>query len=139
MTVRFLLDSNVLSEPSRPLPNAQVLRQLNRYRSQLGVASVVVHEMLYGCWRLAPSRRRESLWQYIQDSVLTLPVFDYGLDTARWHAQERVRLTQIGRTPAFADGQIASIAYYHGLVLVTNNVTDFQDFEGLRIENWFEE
>ena len=137
MTVRFLLDSNILSEPSRPIPNAQVLHQLNLYRSEVGVASVVIHEMLYGCWRLLESKRKEFLWQYIQDSVLSLPVFDYNLNAARWHAQERVRLTQIGKTPAFADGQIASIAYCSNLILVTNNMTDFQDFEGLALENWF--
>lgn len=137
MTVRFLLDSNILSEPSRPMPNAQVLNRLNLHRSEVGVASVVIHEILYGCWRLPTSRRKDSLWQYIQDSVLPLPVFDYDLKAAQWHAQQRARLTKIGKTPAFADGQIASIAYCHELVLVTNNVSDFQDFEGLVVENWF--
>jgi tRNA(fMet)-specific endonuclease VapC len=138
MRIRFLLDSNILSEPRRPLPNAQVLQQLNQHRAAVGVASVVVHEMLYGCWRLPPSRRRDSLWQYIQDSVLTLPVFNYDRAAARWHAAERARLHQMGQIPAFADGQIASIAACHSLILVTNNVADFQDFEGLTIENWFE-
>lgn len=66
-----------------------------------------------------------------------MPIFSYDLTAARWHAEERARLTKIGRTPAFADGQIASIAYCQGLVLVTNNVSDFQDFEGLMLENWF--
>jgi tRNA(fMet)-specific endonuclease VapC len=138
LRIRFLLDSNILSEPSRSQPNPQVLQQLDLHRSAVGVASVVVHEMLYGCWRLPPSLRRDSLWRYIQDSVLNLPVFNYDRGAARWHAAERARLNQMGRTPAFADGQIASIAASHGLVLVTNNVSDFQDFEGLAIENWFE-
>lgn len=137
MTLKFLLDTNVLSEPSRPIPNAQVLTQLNRHRSHIGIASIVVHEMLYGCWRLPSSRRKESLWQYIQDSVLTLPILTYDLKAAQWHAQERARLANIGKTPAFVDGQIASIAFCNQLVLVTNNESDFQDFQDLVIENWF--
>lgn len=137
MTIRFLLDSNIISEPSRPIPNTQVLDQLNLYRSEVGVASVVVHEILYGCWRLPPSKRKDALWKYIEDSVLDLPVFDYDLNAAKWHAQERVRLSKIGKTPAFIDGQIASIASGNDLILVTNNVADFQDFQGLVIENWF--
>jgi tRNA(fMet)-specific endonuclease VapC len=137
MTIRFLLDSNIISEPSRPIPNSQVLRQMDLHRGEIAVASVVVHEILYGCWRLPPSRRRESLWQYIQNSVLGLTVFNYDLEAAQWHAEERARLSKTGKTPAFADGQIASIAYCHGLVLVTNNISDFQDFEGLMLENWF--
>lgn len=137
MTIRFLLDSNILSEPSRPMPNTQVLHQLNRHRFEVGVASVVVHELLYGCWRLPESRRKDFLWQYIQDAVLSLPIFDYDLKAAQWHAQERARLSKIGKTPGFVDGQIASIAFCNNLTLVTNNVVDFQDFEGLMIENWF--
>ncbi|MFN9559912.1 MAG: type II toxin-antitoxin system VapC family toxin [Dolichospermum sp.] len=137
MTVRFLLDSNIISEPSRPIPNTQVLDQLNRYRSEVAVASLVVHEILYGCWRLPASKRKDSLWKYIKDSVLDLPVFDYDLKAAKWHAQERARLSKIGKIPAFIDGQIASIALCNDLILVTNNMADFQDFEDLIIENWF--
>lgn len=43
----------------------------------------------------------------------------------------------MGKIPAFGDSQIASIAFTNDLVLVTNNVSDFQDFDGLKIENWF--
>jgi tRNA(fMet)-specific endonuclease VapC len=70
--------------------------------------------------------------------VLSLPVFDYGIAVAKWHATERVRLSKIGKPPAFADGQIASTAFVNGLILVTNNVKDFQIFEDLVIQNWFE-
>lgn len=139
MTIRFLLDSNILSELHRPMPNVRVLQKLDHYRNEVSVASLVAHEMIYGCWRLPPSRRRDALWEYIQNSVLSLPIFSYDLAAARWHAQERARLVPIGRTPAFADGQIASIAHSNGLILVTNNVSDFQAFEGLMLENWFVE
>ncbi|MGB3512606.1 MAG: hypothetical protein WBA93_25985 [Microcoleaceae cyanobacterium] len=44
----------------------------------------------------------------------------------------------MGKSPAFADGQVASIAFTNNLVLVTNNVSDFQDFDGLKIENLFD-
>ncbi|MDJ0634050.1 MAG: hypothetical protein QNJ34_12745 [Xenococcaceae cyanobacterium MO_188.B29] len=44
----------------------------------------------------------------------------------------------MGKTPAFVDGQIAAIAYTNQLILVANNVSDFQDFQGLQIENWFQ-
>jgi tRNA(fMet)-specific endonuclease VapC len=137
MSLRFLLDTNILSEPARPIPNANVLHQLDIYKSEVAVASVVVHELLHGCLRLPESRRREYLRNYIYESVLNLPVFDYDLKAAQWHAQERVRLSQIGKTPAFVDGQIASIAYSNNLILVTNNVSDFEFFNGLSIENWF--
>jgi tRNA(fMet)-specific endonuclease VapC len=137
MSLRFLLDTNILSEPARPIPNANVLQQLDIHKSEVAVSSVVVHELLHGCLRLPESKRREYLRNYIYESVINLPVFDYDLKAAQWHAQERVRLSQIGKTPAFVDGQIASIAYSNNLILVTNNVSDFEFFNGLSVENWF--
>lgn len=42
----------------------------------------------------------------------------------------------MGLTPPFLDGQIAAIAYVHDLVLVTSNVSDFQNFEGVDVVDW---
>ena len=137
MTIKFLLDSNIISEPSRPQPNTNVLNKLSLYRGEVAVGSIVVHEILYGCLRLPQSKRRDYLWGYIQESVLNLPIFDYDLKSAQYHAQERARLSKMGKTPAFADGQIAAIAFCNDLVVVTNNVSDFEDFNGLKVENWF--
>ncbi len=117
MSLKYLLDTNILSEPARPIPNANVLHKLDIHKSE-----VVVHELLHGCLRLPESKRRESLWNYIHESILNLPVLDYDLNAAQWHAQERARLSKIGKTPAFVDSQIASIAYCNNLILVTNNV-----------------
>lgn len=86
---------------------------------------------------LPESKRKAQLWDYIQDSILILPVLAYDLKAAEYHAQERARLVKIGLTPAFIDGQIASIAVRNNLILVTNNVADFNYFDGLVIENWF--
>jgi tRNA(fMet)-specific endonuclease VapC len=36
------------------------------------------------------------------------------------------------------DGQIAAIAKVNGLILVTRNISDYQEFLDLRIENWFD-
>jgi tRNA(fMet)-specific endonuclease VapC len=58
-------------------------------------------------------------------------------DAAEWHAQERARLSLIGKTPPFVDGQIAAIAKVNDLIIVTANISDYQAFSGLMIENWF--
>lgn len=137
MSFQYLLDTNTLSEPTKLILNENVLHKLYIYQSEVATASIVIHELVYGCWRLPESRRRDTLWDYIHGSVLSLPVFSYDRYAAQWHAQERARLTKAGKTPTFADGQIASIAHSNNLILVTNNVADFQFFEDLRIENWF--
>ena len=137
VSLRYLLDTNVISEGTKPAPNQAVVQKLIQHQEEVATASVVLHELLYGCLRLPESKRRRSLLDYVNQVPLTMPVLDYDLQAAQWHATERARLVKIGRTPAFFDGQIASIAHCHRLTLVTNNVADFQDFEYLTLENWF--
>jgi tRNA(fMet)-specific endonuclease VapC len=139
MTLRFLLDTNILSEPLRPQPNSDVLQKLRQHRQVISTASVVIHEILFGCYRLPQdSRKRRDIEGYINQSVRSqIPIFGYDLDAAIWFARERARLTSMGKTPAYADGQIAAIAQVNNLTLVTNNVSDYADFADLKLENWF--
>ncbi len=51
-------------------------------------------------------------------------------------AKERARLSNLGLTPSFVDGQIAAVAATNELILVTANTIDFADFQDLQIENW---
>lgn len=137
MSVKYLLDTNIISEATRQSPNVNVVLKLTEHQRETATGSVVMHELLSGCLRLAESQKRRFLLEYINQIPLKMPILNYDLQSAQWHAQERARLSRIGKTPAFVDGQIASIAYCNNLVLVTNNISDFQFFDGLRIENWF--
>ena len=133
----YLLDTNAISEPLRPSPNANLLSRIEENEGRLAIASVVWHELLYGCWRLPESRRSEAIKRYLIEVVLeTLPILPYDVRAAQWHSAERVRLVRAGRPPSLADGQIAAIAAVHGLTLVTANTADFADFEGLEMTNW---
>ncbi|AVH66150.1 VapC toxin family PIN domain ribonuclease [Nostoc sp. 'Peltigera membranacea cyanobiont' 213] len=138
MSLNYLLDTNILSEAKRPHPNEKVMEKLRLYRQETATAILVIHEMLYGCLRLPISKKRQDIEDYINNVILAeIPLFDYDLKSAQYHAQERARLSKIGKNPGFIDGQIASIAVKNNLILVTNNVADFQDFDGINIENWF--
>lgn len=137
MTLRYLLDTNVISEPLRPTPHAAVLSRLQQYDGTLAIAAVVWHELLFGSARLAPSARRTAIEGYLQQVVAaTLPILPYDTRAAAWHAQERARLTATGRTPPFADGQIAAVAQTNQLILVTFNTADYADFASLVVEDW---
>jgi tRNA(fMet)-specific endonuclease VapC len=67
-----------------------------------------------------------------------MPVLPYDAAASEYHAIERARLERIGRTPSFADGQIAAIAHTNDLILVTINLNDFGGFQDLRVESWQE-
>ena len=133
---RFLLDTNILSEPLRPNPAPSVLGKLERHEDEVATASLVWHELWFGCRRLPPSRKRARLEEYlVQLEATPMPILGYDKAAAEWHAVERARLASIGRTPSFADGQIAAIAKVNDLVLVTANRADFEAFADLRIED----
>lgn len=137
MSLLYLLDTNVVSEPTRSSPRERVVQRINRYEGQIAIASVVWHELLYGLELLPRSHRRDRLESYLNDDVLPkMPILNYDTAAAEWHARERVRLTARGQTPKFTDGQIAAVAAVNGLTLVTFNVADFERFEGLRVESW---
>jgi tRNA(fMet)-specific endonuclease VapC len=140
VSIVFLLDTNAISEPLRPSPNPILMRRIQENEGQVAIASVVWHELLYGCWRLPESKRRQTIEQYLFDVVrTTVPILPYDSQAAHWHAGERARLTRLGRPPPFADGQIAAIAAAQGLRLVTANTADFAKFEGLDVINWLNE
>ncbi len=48
-----------------------------------------------------------------------------------------MRLRRHRKNTPFVDGQIAAIAKVNDLIIVTANVSDYQTFSGLTIENWF--
>jgi tRNA(fMet)-specific endonuclease VapC len=137
VTLRYLLDTNVLSEPLRVTPDEAVLEALRAHEGESATAAPVWHELLFGSQRLPRSRRRTLIERYFREVLAsTLPVLPYDRKAAAWHAMERARLSKRGRTPPFVDGQIAAIAATNDLVLVTANPADFRRFRDLRVEDW---
>jgi tRNA(fMet)-specific endonuclease VapC len=135
--VKYLLDTDGLSEPLRPTPNQGFLKRFRTNEAKLGLAAVTLHEALYGIERLPDGKRKEGLRSYMRDVVQKMSVLPYDAKAAEWHARERARLDAAGRPMPYADGQIAAVAAVHGLTLVTANARDFRHVEGVRVENWF--
>ena len=137
MTLRYLLDTNILAEPLRPQPNDRILYYLKLHQDEIAIASVVWHEMWFGCYRLPLSVKRSVIETYLTQVVApAIPILPYGQEPPRWHATERARLTAIGKTPPFADGMIAAIAKTNSLILVTINLDDFGGFQELKLTSW---
>jgi len=137
VTARFLLDTNVLSEPLRPRPDPQVVARLEANRGQLATAAMVAHELLFGWEKLPPSRKKEAIGAYLEGLLAsTMPILPYDLEAARWHARERARLERLGRPVSYRDSQIGAVARTRGLILVTANVGHFSPLSELEVEDW---
>jgi tRNA(fMet)-specific endonuclease VapC len=135
--MKYLLDTNVLSECVKTTPNESVLHNLKKHEHEMVTAAPVWHELQYGCRRLPRSRKRKIIDAFLNDVVrYNMVILPYDDRAAEWHAGERARLSSNGKTPPFVDGQIAAIAKVNGLILVSRSVEDYEPFSGLETENW---
>jgi tRNA(fMet)-specific endonuclease VapC len=137
VTVRFLLDTDIVSAPVAMQPNDEILRRLEQVGHECAIGAPVWHELHFGVRRLSSGKRRNALTSYLEDVVgATLPILPYGEAAAAWHARERARLEKKGTPAPYVDGQIASIAHTNGLVLVTGNPRHYANYEDLTVEDW---
>jgi tRNA(fMet)-specific endonuclease VapC len=135
--VSWLLDTNVLSEATRPAPDAGVKAALTRHAGELAIATPVWHELRFGWLRMPEGKRRDAIERYLTDVVGSLPMLPYDAAAARIHAEIRADREEAGVALPFVDGQIAAITIAHGLTLVTRNQKDFVSVPGLRTTNWW--
>jgi tRNA(fMet)-specific endonuclease VapC len=136
--LKYLLDTNVLSEPLKARPDPRVERRLRQHSGELATSTVVWHELWFGASRLPESRARTVIEAYLREVVgVTVEILSCDQNAAAWHAAERARLERQGKRPPFVDGLIAATAVSHDLILVTRNRRDFAGFQDLRVQDWF--
>ncbi len=134
--MKYLLDTNVLSEAVKTTPDKSVVKMFERHQHEMVTAAPVWHELQFGCHRLPRSRKREVIDSFLDIVKRTMLILPYDDRAAEWHAKERARLLSKGLTPSFVDGQIAAVAKVNELILVTRNINDFRLFSRLEFENW---
>lgn len=136
MALRFLLDTNVVSELTKPAPNASVTHNLARYEADCAIGAPTLEELHFGCARLPPGARQDWLHRWITGLATRIEVLPYDQTAAAWLGPERARLAALGRPASRADGEIAAMAVTRGLLLVTRNVKDFDAFATLVVQDW---
>lgn len=136
MALRYLLDTNVVSEWVKPQPDERVLTRLQRDHAACAIAAPTLQELAFGLARLPPSRRRDQLEFWLTGLAERLPVLGFDARAAWWLGVERARLANIGRTLPYVDGEIAAVAVTQGLCLVTRNLRDFEAVDELQRECW---
>ncbi|NJM54997.1 MAG: hypothetical protein HC841_02905 [Verrucomicrobiae bacterium] len=92
--MKYLVDANVLSEPTKPAPDAAVLDWLRDHERELTVSPIILGELEYGILILPASRRRTRLEQWFAAGVQRMRVLDLmppPLPSGRgcWHGSRR--------------------------------------------------
>ena len=135
---RWLLDTNVLAEPLRPVPAPAVLRRLRNHQGELAIPVTVWQELHFGWLRMPPGQRRERVGDYLRTTVARLPVLALDATAARLQAELRWHAEQAGRPMSYPDSAIAAVAVAHAATLVTRNVRDFENRPGVVCTDWFQ-
>lgn len=136
----IILDTNVVSEPLKPVPAPAVLSWLDAQSPQtLCLTSVTLAELLAGIAALPAGKRRRQLSSALTEKIL--PLFEgrvLAFDTSAAHAFAAVQTgaTAAGNPISFADGAIAAIATTHGFALATRNLRDFKGSGVTVIDPW---
>lgn len=126
-SVQVLVDTNVISELMRPIPDLAVVEFLNEHLHPF-LSVISLHELHYGsqCHRDPIRRRKLNAWtasirKDFKDRLLSIgPEIAEKADQLR--ADDRLR----GRVLHLDDALIAATALHHGLTLATRNVRDFE-------------
>jgi predicted nucleic acid-binding protein len=137
LSLKFLLDTNVVSEMTKASPNLGVEERMRVHDLSCAICAPTIEELAFGIARLPASRKSDLLKWWLDGVVARFTLLPYDPRCALWLGRERARLTGNGRIAPRADGEIASVAVVNDLVLVTRNTADFQNFTDLKMENWF--
>jgi predicted nucleic acid-binding protein len=131
----IILDTNVVSEPLKPLPKPNVLDWLNAQNPEtLYLTTVTIAELLAGVEVMPAGRRRKKLDQALNAQMMPLfegRILSFDQQAAQVFAQINASAQAAGNPISFADCAIAAIASARGFMLATRNV---RDFKGTNIE-----
>ena len=133
--MKYLLDSNVCVDYLTgrfPLVKSRIQ---NLKPEDLCISAVVLAELRYGADKSAKARRNHELLKVFTDEI---PCRDFDTAAATAYGKVRVSLEKKGKPIGPNDMLIAAHALSLGLVLVTDNVAEFNRVEGLKLENWRE-
>lgn len=137
----IVLDTNVISEPSKLKPDAGVTEWVNRQApSSLFLTAISVAELKAGVVLLPEGRRKENLKQILDGllaSVVT-PVLPFDREAALAYAAVVAHAKAKRYTLSIADAQIAAIAKVHGFAVATRDVQPFLA-AGVRVINPWED
>jgi predicted nucleic acid-binding protein len=135
--MNYLVDANVLSEPTKQAADSRVVAWLNANESNLIVDSIIIGELRIGIVALPRGRKRNRLEQWYETVVETIDCIAWDVTISRRWAALVVELKRKGQTVPLLDGMIAATALEHNLTVATRNTRDFQK-TGVKTLNPFE-
>lgn len=133
----FLVDANVLSEPTKPAASPRVVEWLRQNERKLAVDPVILGELRFGMLLLPRSKRRDRLETWFAEGARRLRCIPFDAEVGLRWAELLAALRRSGRSMPIKDSLIAATALTHELTVVTRNREDFEK-AGVAVVNPFD-
>jgi tRNA(fMet)-specific endonuclease VapC len=130
--LRYLLDTNIAIYVIKRRP-LEVLATFNEQAGRMAISSITLAELYHGAEK--SSRVAQNL-AVVEEFASLLEVLAYSAKAAQHYGAIRRELERAGQTIGVNDLHIAAHARSEGLVVVTNNLSEFSRVPGLMVENW---
>ena len=124
--MKFPVDANVLSEPTKRTPDPRVLAWLRAHETEIAVDSIVLGELRFGILILPKGKKRASLERWCDAGVGRLQCLDWDFETGLKWAELLARLRSRGKAMPIKGSLIAATAILHGVTVVRRNRIDFE-------------
>jgi hypothetical protein len=124
--VSYLVDANVLSEPTKPSPDPRIIAWLRRHEAEIVVDPVILGEIRFGILLLNRGARRDRLERWFDDGVGRIHCVSWDAATGLRWAQLLAELRARGRAMPIKDSMIAASALMHDFALATLNRRAFE-------------
>jgi len=130
--LKFMLDTNIciFTIKNKPEP---VRERFNLNSDRMCISSVTLMELIYGAEKSQAVERNLAV---VESFVSRLSVLDYDVLAAVHSGQIRAELAGRGTPIGPYDQMIAGHARSRGLIVVTNNLKEFERIPGIRVEDW---
>lgn len=123
--MKYLVDANVLSEPTKPSPDLRVLSWLRANEAELAVDPVILGELRFGILILPKGKKRTALERWFDAGAGRLHCLAWEAETGMKWAELLARLRRTGKAMPVKDSLIAATAITYGLAVATLNRADF--------------
>lgn len=123
--MKYLVDANILSEPTKPTPEPRVIDWLRAHERDIAVDPIILGELRFGILLLPKGKKRTALERWFDAGVQRLHCVPWEAETGLKWAELLVRLRMAGKAMPIKDSLIAATALTHDLTVVTHNSSDF--------------
>lgn len=130
--LKYLLDTNIVIYVIKRRP-IEVLGLFNEHAGRMAMSAITLSELYHGAEKSAKVSQN---LEVIEEFSSLLEVLPYTGKASAHYGSIRSALEKAGQPIGVNDLHIAAHARSEGLLVVTNNVSEFARVPGLMVENW---